>query len=222
MDNNHGRIIVALDVEGARQASRLLKRLCPRIRLFKIGSQLFTACGPAAVRLAHSYGAGVFLDLKFFDIPNTVALAVRRAVHLGVAMLTLHIQGGDDMLRAAALAAREESRKLKVKRPLLIGVTVLTSQEAGRQKVLRLARQGLACGLDGLVCAAREAAFLRRSIKEKFIIVTPGIRARGSTPDDQRRTATAREAFACGADFIVVGRPILKADDPLQAVKELI
>jgi orotidine-5'-phosphate decarboxylase len=162
------------------------------------------------------------LDLKFFDISNTVANAVRQAVRLKVKMLTLHISGGEDMLEAAVKAAKDQSRSLGINKPLLIGVTVLTSQETSAQEVLRLAKIGLSCGLDGVVCSVREAAILRREIKKKFIIVTPGIRQSKIAGDDQKRTATAKEALAAGSDFLVVGRPIVEATDPVKALKEII
>jgi orotidine-5'-phosphate decarboxylase len=174
------------------------------------------------VKFIHKNGAEVFLDLKFFDIPNTVANAVRQAVRLKVKMLTLHILGDVEMLKAAVKAAQEESRRLKLKRPLLIGVTVLTSKEANSGKVLTLARLGIESGLDGVVCSAREAALLRREIKKKFFIVTPGIRPKGIATYDQKRTAGVSEAIKAGSNFLVIGRPVLEAKDPIKVVKELI
>jgi orotidine-5'-phosphate decarboxylase len=215
------KIILALDVDSVKKAKYFIDKLYPGIKVFKVGSHIFTLAGPKIVELIRKKGAEVFLDLKFFDIPNTVANAVRQAARLKVKMLTLHISGGEDMLRAAVKAAREESRRLKVKSPLLIGITVLTSQEAKPKEVLRLVKIGLNCGLDGLVCSAREAAFLRRKIKHKFVIVTPGIRFAGSKADDQRRTATPAEAVKAGSDFLVIGRPILKAEDPAAALAQL-
>ena len=162
------------------------------------------------------------MDLKFFDIPHTVANAVRQAVRLKVKMLTLHILGDEEMLKAAVKAARDESRRLKVKRPLLIGVTVLTSKEANCNDVLTLAKLGLDCGLDGVVCSAREALFLRQNIQKKFIMVTPGIRPEGAASSDQKRTATVREAVKAGSNFLVIGRPILEAKEPLSVIKEML
>ncbi|MCX5706942.1 MAG: orotidine-5'-phosphate decarboxylase [Candidatus Omnitrophica bacterium] len=167
-------------------------------------------------------GAEVFLDFKFFDIPNTVVQAVRSAVRHKVKMLTLHILGDEEMIRAAVKAAKDEARKLKVKRPLLIGVTVLTSKEAKSSDVLVLAKMGLECGLDGVVCSAQEAEFLRNNLKRKFIMVTPGIRSNLTAKGDQKRTATAASAIAAGSNFLVVGRPILEARDPLKALKNLL
>ncbi|MCM8797025.1 MAG: orotidine-5'-phosphate decarboxylase [Candidatus Omnitrophica bacterium] len=215
------RIILALDVDDFRKAKYFLDRLSPYIKTFKIGSQLFTACGPRIVRYVLKKKRNVFLDLKFFDIPNTVSNAVKSAVRLKVKMLTLHIHGGEKMLKEAVLAAKQEARRMKIRPPLLIGVTVLTSQDAAGEEVLRLAKIGLSAGLDGIVCSAREAAFLKRKIKKRFLVITPGIRSSYAVSDDQKRTATAKEAFACGADYIVVGRPVLEATNPKKALEEL-
>ena len=214
-------IILALDVDSFARAKYFVNKLYPKIKIFKVGSQLFTACGPKVVEYIRKKGAEVFLDLKFFDIPNTVAHAVRSAVQMKVKMLTLHILGDEEMLRAALSAAKEEARKLKIKRPLLIGVTVLTSKESSSSDVLTLAKIGIDSGLDGVVCSAREASFLRRQIKKKFFIVTPGIRPKGAALQDQKRTTTVEEAIRAGSNFLVVGRPILEAKDPLAAAKKL-
>jgi len=216
------RIIVALDVNDENKAKKLISLLSPRVKTFKIGSILFTKSGPAIVRHIQKRKCDVFLDLKFFDISNTVANAVRQAARLKVKMLTLHISGGEDMLRAAVAAAKDESRRLGIKRPLLIGVTVLTSKEASPREVLKLAKSGLGCGLDGVVCSAKEAALLRKKIRGKFIIVTPGIRKDKVASDDQKRTATAKDALKAGSDFLVVGRPIVEAKDPLKAFEEML
>lgn len=216
------RIIVALDVDGFAKAKGFVDKLYPRVKIFKIGSQLFTAAGPAAVEYVRKKGAEVFLDLKFFDIPHTVANAVCQAVRLKVKMLTLHISGGKEMIEAAVRAAKKESRRLKIKRPLIIGITVLTSQKAEAGDVLALARKGINSGLDGVVCSVLEAALLKKKIKNNFIIVTPGIRPAKSAGNDQKRTATPQAAIEAGSDFLVVGRPVLEAKDPSEAVRELI
>jgi orotidine-5'-phosphate decarboxylase len=216
------KIILALDVDNLARAKYFVNRLYPEIKLFKIGLRLFTARGPEIIKFIRGKGGESFLDLKFFDIPNTVAHAVRQAARLKIKMLTLHIAGGKEMLLSAVRAAKEESARLKIKRPLLIGVTVLTSEKATAQAVLRLANIGLDCGLDGVVCSVWEARVLREKIKKRFIIVTPGIRPKGYLTDDQKRTATAADALAAGADYIVVGRPILEAKEPLKAVRGLI
>ncbi len=151
------KIILALDVDNLPRAEYFVNKLYPSIKTFKVGLKLFTACGPKVIQLLHKKGAEVFLDLKFLDIPNTVAGAVRQAVRLKVKMLTLHICGGKDMLKAAVKAAKGEAGLLRIKRPFLIGVTVLTSQKVSANAILKLARLGFACGLDGVVCSAQEA-----------------------------------------------------------------
>ena len=216
------QLIVALDVDSFAKARHFINLLYPKVRIFKVGLQLFTACGPAIINFIQKKGAKVFLDLKLFDIPNTVAHAVREAVKLRVAMLTLHISGAGEMLIAAVKAADEEAKKLKVKRPALIGITVLTSQQVSADKVLTLAKEGLSCGLDGVVCSVREASFLRQEIKKNFLIITPGIRLEKSGKDDQKRVATFKDAVLAGVDFAVMGRPILEAAQPQATVKQLL
>jgi len=208
------QLILALDVDTFNKARYFIDTLCPYIKMFKVGSQLFTGAGPAIVDYIHKKRAEVFLDLKFHDIPHTVASAVRQSAALKVKMLTLHIAGGTQMLKAAV----EEAGECKTRRPLLIGVTVLTSQESAPLEVLRLAKAGIACGLDGVVASVNETKALRISIKKDFIIVTPGIRP----PGDQKRVATAEEAVAAGSNFLVVGRPILEAQEPLQVAEAII
>lgn len=220
--NLRRKIILALDVDSEKKARYFVDRLYPQIKIFKVGLQLFTLCGPDMIKYINKKGAEVFLDLKLFDIPNTVANAVRSAVRQKVKMLTLHIAGAEEMLKAAKGAAKDESVRLKLKRPLLIGVTVLTSKKASPLAVLRLAKIGLSCGLDGVVCSAKEARALRRNLGKKFLIVTPGIRLDKSVGDDQKRTTTASEAINAGSDFLVIGRPILKARDPLAMVQRLL
>ncbi|MFH1191349.1 MAG: orotidine-5'-phosphate decarboxylase [Candidatus Omnitrophota bacterium] len=215
-------IILALDVDTLESAADFVDKLYPKIKIFKVGSQLFTAYGLKIIELLAKKGAEVFLDLKYFDIPNTVAGAVAAAARLKVKMLTLHICGGQEMLKAAVESARVQAAALKNPRPLLIGVTVLTSQTAKAGEVVALAKQGIACGLDGVVCSALEAVVLRREIKKDFIIVTPGIRPANSGNDDQKRTATVSQAIKAGSDFLVIGRPILKSADPFLAAKEII
>ena len=215
---NERKLILALDVDSPEKARNFVNLLYPKIRFFKIGSQIFTGCGPKIIEFIHKKGGEVFLDLKFHDIPNTVANAVAQAARLKVKMLTLHISGGKEMLEAAVKAAKEASLAIKRKSPFLIGVTVLTSQESGRDEVLRLARIGLECGLDGVVCSVREVRFLRGELGKDFIIVTPGIRPKQTGVDDQKRIATASQAIAAGSDFLVVGRPILEAKNPAEAL----
>jgi len=215
-------VILALDVKDIKDAEYFVDKLYPKIKIFKVGSQLFTAYGPRVVEMIRKKGAEVFLDLKFFDIPNTVANAVAAAVGLGVKMMTLHILGDEEMLKSAVKAADEEAKRQKVKRPLLIGVTVLTSREATSSDVLTLAKIGIDSGLDGVVSSVVEVTLLKQEIKSKIVVVTPGIRSAGAAVNDQKRTATAREAAIAGSDYLVVGRPILSSADPLAAAEEIL
>ncbi len=210
---NKPQIILALDVDTIEEAKSFVDKLYPRIKIFKVGSHLFTAYGPKIIELIRKKGAEVFLDLKYLDIPNTVANAVAAATRLKVKMLTIHISGGKEMIEAAVSAAKQVK---------LIGVTVLTSQNTKPSEVLKLAKLGLASGLDGVVCSVRETAFLRSKIKNNFIIVTPGIRANHCICDDHKRTATVKEAQKAGSNFLVIGRPILKAENPLKKAEEFL
>jgi orotidine-5'-phosphate decarboxylase len=219
---NSPQVILALDVNTLEEAEKFVEELYPKIKIFKVGSYLFTAYGPKIIELLHKKGAEVFLDLKFFDIPNTVAGAVGAAVKLEVKMLTLHISGGQEMLKAAVQAASDQAQALKTPRPLLIGVTVLTSQKTKPAEVLKLAKLGLGCGLDGVVCSVHEAAVLRRKIKKDFALVTPGIRPDSAGKDDQQRIATVNSAVKAGSDFLVIGRPILQSADPLLAAERIL
>ena len=214
-------IILALDVDNYAKAKCFVNKLYPEVRIFKVGMQLFTAVGPDIIKIIRKKGAEVFLDLKFLDIPNTVAKAVQEATRHKVKMLTLHISGGEEMIKAASAAAADEAKRLKIKKPILVEVTVLTSKETTPGEVLGLAKAGIRSGLDGVVCSAREARMLRSRIKEKFVIVTPGIRPEGTLKNDQKRTATVSEAIKAGSNFLVIGRPILQAQNPLEAVKSL-
>jgi len=226
------RLLVALDVDSLEEAAALLDRLRGLVTGCKIGSQLFTAAGPAAVELARKRDFRVFLDLKFHDIPNTVAGAVREATRLGVFMLNVHASGGVAMMRAAAESARNAAGKFKLSRPLVLGVTVLTSLdrralevEVGvpstvERHVVHLADHARGAGLDGCVASPQEIRVLRLAMGPRWIIVTPGVRTApgvatpGRASDDQARTATPAAAVAAGADYLVVGRPITQASDP--------
>src|SRR5213083_548689 len=216
------KIIVALDVATKEKALELVEQLRSEISFFKIGLQLYTAEGPEIVRAVLATGAKVWLDLKLYDIPNTVARAVESASTLGVQMLTIHLSGGSEMIRAAA-AARANNL-------LLLGVTVLTSateqtlREIGTaggvdDQVLRLARLGVKSGIDGLVASPHEIRMLRRQFGEKIKMVVPGIRPSWSAPDDQKRLMTPSEALDQGADYLVIGRPITAHPQPSEAVK---
>ncbi len=230
------RLLVALDVDGLREAEALLDRLAGIVTGCKIGTQLFTAAGPAAVEAARKRGLRVFLDLKFHDIPNTVAGAVREATRLGVFMLNVHASGGHVMMRAAAESATRAAAEFGTARPICLGVTVLTSldrttleREVGvpasvEAHVLALAERARTAGLDGCVASPREIRMLRIALGAPWIIVTPGIRPGGGERpgDDQVRVATPRRARAAGADYLVVGRPITAAADPVAAARAVL
>lgn len=211
-------LIVALDVDSLQEARVLVKKLKKDVECFKIGSVLFTAEGPDVVRMVQDEGGKVFLDLKFHDIPNTVAKACEAAARLGVFLLNVHASGGEEMMRAACRGAVLAPTRI-------IGVTVLTSHssEAGMDsRVVALARLCKKSGLAGVVCSPEEIADVRMACGKNFLIVTPGIRQAGSSLDDQKRIATPAEAIRRGADYIVVGRPILEAKDPLKVVRSIL
>ena len=228
MKNDIGpRIIVALDYPDAGSALQLVNRLEPLQCRLKVGKELFTVAGPDFVRRLAGEGFDVFLDLKFHDIPNTVARACTAAAGLGVWMLNVHALGGERMLTAAreAVAAAEHP-------PLLIAVTILTSMAApdlagvGLQgdpedNVLRLASLAHYCGLDGIVCSSREARIMRETFEEPFHLITPGIRPAGSAADDQRRVMTPAEAIRNGSTYLVIGRPVTAADDPTAVLRTI-
>lgn len=227
--DNKDRLIVALDVPGATQARQIVQAIGEAATTYKIGKQLFTAEGPQVVRDLVASGRKVFLDLKYHDIPNTVAGAVRSAAELGVSMLTVHASGGSKMLRAAVEAASQSSTKAK---PMVLAVTVLTSlsdsdlQELGiagdvLSQVLRLGVLARAAGCGGLVASAQEARDLRKALGEGFAIVTPGVRPAGASAGDQARVVTPKDAIAAGATYLVVGRPILEAPDPAKAARQI-
>ncbi len=238
------RLIVALDLDRLEDADRLVQKLVPvGVTHFKIGLQLFTLAGPASVETVHRRGGKVFLDLKFHDIPHTVGQAVRAAARLGAWMINVHIQGGTAMMRQA-LSVREESRRFWKTPPLLLGVTVLTSmadrdladlglRKTLKDQVLYLAKLAKSAGLDGIVASAQEAQVIRWTCGDDFLIVTPGIRPKGKSDDwlsgarahsrdDQQRIATPSQALKAGADYLVVGRPILEAADPERTAKEML
>jgi orotidine-5'-phosphate decarboxylase len=226
------RIIVALDFASPRPAFELVRRLDPRQCRVKVGKELFTAAGPDLVRQLASMGFDVFLDFKYHDIPNTVASACRAAADLGVWMISVHASGGEKMLRAAR-DALEASAAPGTRQPLLIAVTVLTSMTredlAGvgldvepREQALHLAHLSAACGLDGVVCSAQEAAELKAACGKDFRCVTPGIRPAGSEAGDQKRIMTPAAALAAGADDLVIGRPITAAKDPAAALTAIV
>lgn len=222
---NRSRVIVALDFADANRARHFIDLMQPAECRLKIGKELFTSAGPDFVREVTGRGFDVFLDLKFHDIPNTVAQACAAAAKLGVWMMNVHALGGEKMLRAAreALGERDD-------RPRLIAVTILTSMDdaeltsvgltgSAASNVRRLAHLARSSGLDGVVCSPREAALLRSELGTEFLLVTPGVRPAGSTNDDQSRVTTPAQAIENGASHLVIGRPITAAADPISALK---
>ncbi len=221
------KIIVALDYADTASALNLVSQLDPGLCRLKVGKELFTAAGPQFVEALVSKGFDVFLDLKFHDIPNTVAKACEAASRLGVWMLNVHASGGLAMMQAARNAIEASQQQ-----PLLIAVTVLTSMdepalnETGvngkvEDQVMRLAKLTQQAGLDGVVCSAQEAAALRQALGSQFCLVTPGIRPADAKTDDQSRITTPAEAMRLGASYLVIGRPITQAADPLQALQKI-
>jgi orotidine-5'-phosphate decarboxylase len=244
MINAKDKLILALDVPTFEEARGIVETLGDTVTTYKVGFQLFTAYGPFMVRYLQARGKKVFLDLKFHDIPNTVASGVASAVGLSVPvnealdergektgkfapllMMTVHTQGGCEMMKAAADAARKRAAELGVPRPLIVGVTVLTS-DAGGGDVAVLVREraklAQASGLDGVVASAQEAAMLRQALGKDFVIVTPGIRPADAEAGDQKRVETPASAIRSGSSFLVVGRPIVKAKDPKAAAAAIL
>lgn len=222
-------VIVALDFEQQQQALNLVSQLDPSLCRLKVGKEMFTHFGPDFVKALQQRGFEVFLDLKFHDIPNTVAKAVAAAAELGVWMVNVHASGGSRMMQAA----KEALLPFGAQAPKLIAVTVLTSMEQAdltelgimltpAQQVQKLAALTAAAGLDGVVCSAQEATLLKQQFGSQFQLVTPGIRPANSTADDQRRVMTPKAAQLAGVDYMVIGRPITKAADPLGALKAIV
>ncbi len=232
------KLIVALDVRTLEEARNLIEILSPAVDIFKIGSQLFTSCGPAAVRYVQAYEKEVFLDLKYHDIPNTVANAVEAATYLqpsghpdiknthkSILMYTLHTSGGKEMLEKAASTVEKTAQKLSIRKPLGLGITVLTSEANGdniQNLVVQRALLAKEAGLDGVVASAHEAALIRKELGEDFVIVTPGIRLKDADAGDQKRVATPSLAVLNGSNYLVVGRPIVKAEDPLAFAQKIL
>ncbi len=226
-------IIVALDVPTTREALELADELGPVVGAFKIGKQLFVSEGPDVVRKLKETGAKIFLDLKFHDIPNTVAKAVQSAIDVGVDMLTVHTSGGSEMLTSAENASNEKAAMLGIDSPLILGVTVLTSmddanlaelgiQEGTQGQVVRLAKLAASSGLRGLVCSPQEIKILREELGNEIQLVTPGIRSDSSPADDQKRTMSPAEAIKAGASWLVIGRPITLAENPRAAAIDIL
>ena len=227
MTNVKSNVIVALDYDDQHQALALADRLDPTFCRLKVGKELFTAAGPSIVKNLSDRGFDIFLDLKFHDIPNTVAKAIGAAADLGVWMANVHASGGSRMMSAAKRALDSKGSEM-----LLIGVTVLTSMDASdleevgvrrnpSAQVLHLAELAKNSGLDGVVCSAQEAKLLKESLGPAFKLVTPGIRLANSAADDQRRILTPADAVALGSDYLVIGRPITQSTDPLATLSEI-
>lgn len=220
-------VIVALDYNNLNDVEAIAERLSPKDCRLKVGKELFTHCGPAALKVLHDRGFEVFLDLKFHDIPNTVAGAVKAAADMGVWMVNVHASGGQRMMEAAREAIANVNR-----RPALIAVTVLTSMDRSdlmgvgidaepKDHVLRLAKLTQQSGLDGVVCSAQESSMLRGTLGGGFQLVTPGIRPADTDKGDQRRIATPQSAMAAGSHYLVIGRPITQSDNPLEALQAI-
>jgi len=226
-------IIVALDVPEASAALTLAQSVAPAVGAFKIGKELFVSAGPDIVKRVRDTGSSVFLDLKFHDIPNTVAKAVASATRLDVQMLTVHTCGGSTMLERALKGANEAAKQTGNKAPLILGVTVLTSMDESdlhevsvnktpESQVIHLAQMATGAGLKGLVCSPKEIAPLREVLPPEVQLVTPGIRPVGSDTGDQKRVMTPVEAISAGADWLVIGRPIYGADNPREAAESIL
>ncbi|HWV16276.1 MAG TPA: orotidine-5'-phosphate decarboxylase [Cellvibrio sp.] len=233
MDIQGPRILVAMDFDNADDCMYMAKRLSPQHCRLKVGKELFTAVGPRIVEQLMRLGFDVFLDLKFHDIPNTVAKAVKAAAQMGVWMVNVHASGGQRMMVAARDILEQHAHHHHGRRPLLIGVTVLTSfdahdlhsigiAESPEEHVLHLTKMVKDSGLDGVVCSAREASVLRSHFGKNLCLVTPGIRLENSPEDDQKRTLTPHAAILAGSSYLVIGRPITKANDPVSVCKSIL
>ena len=232
-NNPKDKIIFALDVEHFGEAQHWVNLLKDRVGIFKVGKQLFTHAGPKVIDMIRKKGQKAFLDLKYHDIPNTVAKAGEEATKLEVAMFNLHALGGLSMMKKTVEASRVMAKGLGIPKPLILAVTILTSmdeetlKEVGVQgplleEVGRLAFLSLKAGADGVVASPQEIGIIREQCGEKFLIVTPGIRHPSDKRDDQKRTMSPKEAIAAGANYLVIGRPIKEAKDPLEAVQKII
>ena len=231
---SQNQLIVALDVESLAAANELVTTLSDKVKWFKIGKQLFTAVGPASVKLLREAERDTFLDLKFHDIPNTVAGAVTSGTSIGANMINMHASGGLEMMRAAAEATEKQASELGIPKPTLLGVTILTSieeaifqRDVGTQRKLAdqvayLAELSQRAGLDGVVASPLEIGLIRKVCGDNFVVVTPGVRPAWAGSDDQQRVMTPAEAIDAGADYIVVGRPITASDNPREAARRVL
>src|ERR687891_2503869 len=229
----HERLIVALDVDGLEQAKELVRLLAGEVGMFKVGKQLFTHAGPRAVRLIQELGGEIFLDLKFHDIPNTVAKAAVEATRLGVKMFNVHASRSLEMMRATVKEVRRICHQQNLRKPIMLAVTVLTSLNQDDLKrvgvdgqmadqVVRLALLTKEAGMDGVVASPHEVADIRSACGRRFVIVTPGIRPADAERNDQQRVMTPAGAIRAGVDYIVVGRPILEAKDPVATARAIV
>lgn len=227
------RLILALDVDDLERVKALVSLLDSKVGMFKVGKQLFTHAGPQAVKLIQGMGGEVFLDLKFHDIPNTVAKAAIEATRLGVKMFNVHASGSLEMMHLTVREVSRVCRQEGLRRPIMLAVTVLTSlnksdlQRVGvdgevADQVIRLALLTRQAGMDGVVASPQEVASIRAACGRRFIIVSPGVRPQRAKRNDQRRVMTPEETIRAGADYIVVGRPIMEAKDPMSAAQEII
>jgi len=227
------KLILALDVDDIELARKYVRELSSNVDYFKVGSQFFTIYGPQGVKMITESGGKVFLDLKYHDIPNTVEKSARASVKLGVSIFNVHATGGADMLKSAVHGAMDESSKLGISSPVVLGVTILTSISERmyselfgevstlKEKVLSLCSQCSKYGLDGVVASPEEIEIIKNKMGEEFKVLTPGIRPEWSDKNEQKRVATPKKAVDLGADYIVIGRPILNASDPVLAVERI-
>jgi orotidine-5'-phosphate decarboxylase len=228
------RICLALDVDNIKKARELVEELHDYVGVFKVGKELFTAIGPKIVKEINNSGGKVFLDLKFHDIPNTVAKAGEAATELGVYMFNVHASGGSEMMKAVADAVKNKAAAAGKEKPIVLGVTVLTSINQDvlnnqlnvpgdvQKQVVHLALLAQKAGLDGVICSPQEIKAIRDACGENFVIVTPGIRPAWSESNDQKRITTPRDAIEAGANYMVIGRPITKADNRIEAAKKIL
>lgn len=231
--NAKSRLMLALDVDSREKAEEWVHKMKLNVGFFKVGLQLFTLAGAELVRSIRARGGRIFLDVKYHDIPNTVAKACESCCSMGIDFVNVHALGGRAMIKAAALALKENSARMRVHKPVLLAVTILTSHDAKSlredvglrgspdKEVVRLAKMAQAAGAEGVVCSPREIVAVRKACGPNFVIVTPGIRQLGAEKQDQKRTLTAGQAIAKGADYLVVGRPITGAADPVDAARTM-
>jgi orotidine-5'-phosphate decarboxylase len=233
MNKEQEQLIVALDFPDLSAAEKIVKKISPLVKIFKVGKELFVSAGPEAIAMIHSYKCRVFLDLKFHDIPNTVGSACEAAARLGVFMMNVHVLGGKTMLFNAVQGAHKVANENKTPPPKVLGVTILTSltdldlKEVGikkkvKEEVKDLAVLAQSCGLDGVVASGHEIKPIRAATKKNFLITTPGVRPTWAAQGDQKRIMTPKEAVALGADYIVVGRPITQHPQPLVAAEKIL